>query len=214
MARARTSEAKEQRSKDILLAARTLLKDNNYNNIKVVDIAKLAGVSKALVFVYFKTKEMIFMDLLKDEYRKRFKHLKSYITSNDKISKDEFYLKFLEEMEEILDPESIFIKLTTIKTSILGKNIDMDNLIKSNLFYYEEIDSFCDEISSKVNDLPKKQILEILQVQEALIVGFRNAVDLPDTLLSSFNDYNLDGYKIDFKKNALTAMKHYLNGFK
>ena len=71
MKRAVTEEAKTARSREILDTAERLFMETGYRELKMSDIAKAAGISNGLLFVYFKTKETLFLCLLWREYEKR-----------------------------------------------------------------------------------------------------------------------------------------------
>jgi len=48
------------------MAAVTLFKEKRFEDVTMIDIAKKAAVSKGTLYVYFLTKEAIFLDHAKD----------------------------------------------------------------------------------------------------------------------------------------------------
>lgn len=73
--RAYSEDQKTQRREDILSAAATLFTLRRYEQITMDDIAKTAGVSKGTLYVYFRTKESIFLVHARQEIDLFFAHL-------------------------------------------------------------------------------------------------------------------------------------------
>ncbi len=65
--RAYSNEQKHQRRKDILSAAAELFKNRRYEQVTMADIAKQSGVAKGTLYVYFRTKEELFLVYAKFE---------------------------------------------------------------------------------------------------------------------------------------------------
>ena len=59
--RARKPEQKRERRTEILSAAITLLRERPYNKINIADVARRAGMAKGTVFLYFRTREELFL---------------------------------------------------------------------------------------------------------------------------------------------------------
>jgi AcrR family transcriptional regulator len=70
--RARSDEAKQQRRDAILAAARDLFPKRSYAAITVEAIARACRLTKGTVYLYFPTKEAIFLELLLDELERWF----------------------------------------------------------------------------------------------------------------------------------------------
>lgn len=59
------TEQKEERRKEILVAALNLFVKKGYAGTKTGEIAKLVGMSEGLLFHYFATKETLYLELVK-----------------------------------------------------------------------------------------------------------------------------------------------------
>jgi AcrR family transcriptional regulator len=71
-----SEEYKKQKRKEILLHAEKLFADKGFRDTTVDDIARAAGVSKGALYVYFKSKEDIFLALLDDAMERTIKKLR------------------------------------------------------------------------------------------------------------------------------------------
>ncbi|MFT5500411.1 MAG: AcrR family transcriptional regulator [Woeseiaceae bacterium] len=65
MAEPRFQRRKEDRPAEITEAAMQAFADNGYSGTRVDDVAKRAGVSKGLLYLYFKTKEDLFKAVIR-----------------------------------------------------------------------------------------------------------------------------------------------------
>jgi AcrR family transcriptional regulator len=70
--RARSDEAKQQRRDAILAAARDLFPKRSYAAITVESVARACRLTKGTVYLYFPSKEAIFLELLLDELERWF----------------------------------------------------------------------------------------------------------------------------------------------
>lgn len=67
--RACSSTAKEERRSAILGAAAYLFSVREYREVSIDDVARGAGLAKGTVYLYFKTKETLFLELCADAFR-------------------------------------------------------------------------------------------------------------------------------------------------
>ena len=68
--RAISEEQKLERKKDILNTALNLFEISSFHEISIAKIAKKTGIAKGTVFIYFKTKEELFLSITKTEIEK------------------------------------------------------------------------------------------------------------------------------------------------
>jgi AcrR family transcriptional regulator len=212
MKRAMTESAKAEKAKLILDTAYELYKKSTFDEIKMSDIAKAANVSKGTLFIYYSTKEILFMEMLFLEYEKRYLNLENLILSLETMTYEEFKTLFLSEMESILDQDSVLIRLSAIKNTILEKNIDYDTAIKASMGLYASLEKIVRLLTERVEYLTVESSFDLLLAQNAIIVGYVNMASIPEVLRNVIEDNDLKGFRLDFKKNALIAMEYYLDG--
>jgi AcrR family transcriptional regulator len=212
MKRAMTESAKAEKAKLILDTTYELYKKSTFDEIKMSDIAKAANVSKGTLFIYYSTKEILFMEMLFLEYEKRYLNLENLILSLEMMTYEEFKTLFLSEMESILDQDSVLIRLSAIKNTILEKNIDYDTAIKASMGLYASLEKIVRLLTERVKYLTVESSFDLLLAQNAIIVGYVNMASIPEVLRNVIEDNDLKGFRLDFKKNALIAMEYYLDG--
>ncbi|MBW7455431.1 TetR family transcriptional regulator [Paenibacillus sepulcri] len=212
MKRAMTESAKAEKAKLILDTAREMYQNSTFDKIKMSDIAKAAKVSNGTLFYYYSTKEILFMEMLFLEYEKRFQNFVNVLLPFQTMTLEAFKTFFLSEMESILDQDSMLIRLSAIKNTILEKNIDQETAVKDSTGLYAILDHIVRLLTERVSLLNAEAFYDLLLAQNAIIVGYANMASMPEVLLKAIDDHELEGFRIDFKKNALTAMDYYLVG--
>ncbi len=75
--RACSNSAKEERRSAILKAAAHLFSVREYREVSIDDVARGAGLAKGTVYLYFKTKETLFLELCADAFRGWFNALET-----------------------------------------------------------------------------------------------------------------------------------------
>jgi AcrR family transcriptional regulator len=103
---------KEERPQEITEAALAAFAENGYAATRVDDVAKRAGVSKGLLYLYFKTKEELFKAVVRSLVVPRIDALTASIDSSE-LSAEEFlrgpFLGFVKTMPG--SPVSVVIRL-------------------------------------------------------------------------------------------------------
>ncbi|ULO09571.1 hypothetical protein H1230_12820 [Paenibacillus sp. 19GGS1-52] len=119
---------------------------------------------------------------------------------------------FLSEMEGILEQDSVFIRLSAIKNTILEKNIDEATAIKAGTTLYASLEPIVRFLTERVSFLNAESFFNLMVAQNAIIVGYVNIASMPDVMVKAIAEQKLKDFKIDFKENALTAMEYFLDG--
>jgi len=86
--KARYQRRKEDRPQEITAAALQAFAEKGYAATRVEEVAKRAGVSKGLMYLYFKTKEELFKAVVKSVVVRRVDQLIGSIESTDLSSED------------------------------------------------------------------------------------------------------------------------------
>lgn len=84
-------------------SARVLIAENGYNNTKVEDITQKAEVAKGTFYIYFKTKEEIFLEILSEIFKKMNERVESIKFTKDLKGNLRSFISYLHEgsMEDV-----------------------------------------------------------------------------------------------------------------
>ncbi len=112
MPAARFQRRKEARPAEITQAAMEAFAEKGYDGTRVDDVAKRAGVSKGLLYLYFKTKEELFKAVIKSFVTPRISAFRSSVTDTD-LSAEAFlrgpFLEFAKSIPK--SPVRILVRL-------------------------------------------------------------------------------------------------------
>jgi AcrR family transcriptional regulator len=108
----RFQRRKEDRPEEITSAALKAFAKNGYAATRVDDVAKRAGVSKGLLYLYFKTKEELFKSVVRSFVIPRIETLSRVIENSD-LSSEEFlrgpFLEFARQLPG--SPVGVIVRL-------------------------------------------------------------------------------------------------------
>lgn len=211
--RAMTDEAKATKAQAILDTAAKMFAETEYEKLKMSNIAKEMGISNGILFVYFKTKEMLFFKLLMREYANRLDRLEKIVTARPIDTYQDFKKLVLDEMSDVIDSAPMYIRLCSIRTVIIERNSDMEQMILLKQSLYQRIQEVSSLICEKCNVFTQEEVMGIFMTQESILVGCKLSADLPKDVIKMMNDYSLDGFAYDFKSSAMKTMDCYLDGF-
>ena len=112
MSEPRYQRRKEDRPQEITAAALAAFAEKGYAGTRVEEVAKRAGVSKGLLYLYFKTKEELFKAVVKSVVIRRIDRLIGNIESTDLSSEDFIRGPLLSFMKQVPgSPVAIVIRL-------------------------------------------------------------------------------------------------------
>ena len=213
MKRAMTDTAKAMRAQEILDAAIALYQDASFEEIKMIDIAKKANVSKGTLFNYYKSKESLFMEILFIEYDKRFSGMKKRIQAYELMDEKDFRKFILDELKSILDENSVYMRLSAIKNSILEKNVDYDMILKDKKDLYENGMQIAYELAKRFNRFTPEEFMDFFMAQTAITMGVLSMSKAPEPLMRGMEEHALTGFKIDFQDKTLELMETFMDGY-
>lgn len=154
---------KENSVRRILEAALNEFQKKGFDGARVDEIAKVAGVNKALIYYYFESKEKmleaIFDEMAKDFIAGKSKTLTNNLTNSDPIEnhlqsmdarermKDIVTVAFTESLKENGKPNYLFelvdeVMFGILKEEALGKGKELDIQSRITLFFFSTLPEF------------------------------------------------------------------------
>ena len=112
MAKPRYRRRKEDRPQEITEAALAAFAEKGYAATRITDVAKRAGVSKGLLYLYFKTKEELFKAVIKSFVSPKIDALKKEIEETELSAEQYLRGPFLEFAKQVpTSPARILVRL-------------------------------------------------------------------------------------------------------
>lgn len=131
MAKPRFRRRKEDRPQEITDAALEAFSEKGYAATRVTDVARKAGVSKGLLYLYFKTKEDLFKAVIRSFISPRIESLRAEIESTELSAEEYLRGPFLEFARQI--PKSPARVLVRLMIAEGAKHPDLTNWYQENV---------------------------------------------------------------------------------
>lgn len=206
--RARSTEQKGQRIKEIVSATERLYKKYNYEEITFVQIAKEAGFTRSNLYRYFKTKEEIFLEFLKADVRLWKKDLFNNYKGTKLYSID----NFTEIWVETILINRRLISLFSILYEHLEKHTTYNALLGFKKSFNEDYVQIVDHLNKCLENCTIDKISKFLNLQAALSVGLYQMTDLSSTQNAILQLPEFAHFRTDIRKSLYDGVKLILSG--
>ncbi|RKZ46910.1 MAG: TetR/AcrR family transcriptional regulator [Gammaproteobacteria bacterium] len=122
---------KDDRPKEILTAALEEFSMNGFAGTRMDDVARRAGISKGTVYLYFKSKEELFTEVVRDRILPHIEQLENMNEQSEGSAKDVLHNQLKTIYQELLSTDARFIPKL-----IISEGSRFPELAR---FYFEEI---------------------------------------------------------------------------
>ena len=172
--RARSLEEKFFRRQQILDAASALFAEVGYEGFSVALLASKAGIVKGTLYLYFKTREEVFLALY-DQSLNRWSE--KFIERLPETLEDR---AFCELLYDTSFADALYVPLQARLEKVIEHNVSLDCLLLSKRNFLQQVDRIA-AASADVLRLRNEQALEVIKTLGVLIVGVAGA-DLAPSL--------------------------------
>lgn len=162
--RARTQEAKTFRRIQILDAAEKYFHEVGYEAFSMAGLARLAGVAKGTLYLYFTTREEVFLTLY-NRSLVRWSH-----SFTEQLNDTMIDQRYVETLYATALADGSFIPLLTRLEHVIEHNVAIDSLIQSKRIFIAEVDRIA-VLTAPILGLTKAQTLELIRTLGVLLVG-------------------------------------------
>ena len=202
--RACTIGAKEERRSAILGAAAHLFAVREFRDVSIDDVASSAGVAKGTVYLYFRTKETLFLELCADAFRGWFDALDEGFPEQGAGP-----AALASVIASTLRDRPLLLRLIALLHSVFEENVDDSALRSFKLQMLELLRKPAARIE-KMLKLENGQGLRLMLWTHALMVGLAQMTSREESLSRLRSKYpELEASRLDFNTDfeaALTAM--------
>lgn len=126
----RTAKEPEQRKKDILKAAQRLFREKGYEKTVISDIVKLAGIAQGTFYIYYKSKEDIFLAVLENLSEERVGKIIDIQKREDLNAIQKFNLIAKIEFDLKRRQDDLFLELHTEKNAGVHQKFIINSINK------------------------------------------------------------------------------------
>ncbi len=197
--RAIADEEKVAKRRTILDAAMKLYQDKSYELPSVSAIAKESGLAKGTVYLYFKTKEEIFIVLLEEGFTLICEGISAAITDADECDPG-FISKLVHSYTDMIRNYHGFLTLAAMTNSVLEQNLDLNIALtfKKKIAYHLQI--LGAQLESKLPRLQKGAGAKMLLHIYSLTVGLWQTLNCPKKIRPMMGDEVLGIFNVEYFK--------------
>ena len=210
MKRALDDNDKKLKKDKIIEQALQIFNELSYQKIKIEDIAKNSNVAKGTIFLYFKTKESLFLEITIREFETLFKIfedvLKKEFKPNENYLPDDF-INFLKLSFSRYTNYKILFRLISITNVILEQNSDYNTTSLFKKMLYDNLIKTGANIEELFIFIKKGMGISILLDIYAIIIGFQNITDSSVISKEVIEKENLTLFKFNFEEMFFSAVK-------
>lgn len=205
--RARNEDDKEDRQLAILIAASALFQEMPFQAITMAQVAERAGLAKGTLYLYFKTKEELFLTMLEDELEAWFDSFAGHL-SRAEASLAPRELAGL--MRRTLEGDRSVVRLLGILHGVLEQNASLERLLAFKRTLAERTLRAGAQLAGATTYLTAGQGSQLLVRANALAVGLYQTA-MPSRALAAAmrQDPSLTLFEMDFAQeleDTLTAL--------
>lgn len=201
MQRARGQEEKQRRKKDILRSAMELFSLNAGSMPSVNEIAKRTNLAKGTIYLYFKTREEIYVELLIEKFNLWTDHIEQSISSKPVDTES-----VVNGICEYVQTDKDLLLLASTLHSILEKNITVEKHYQFKRSLFTNLKSSAKRICAYFPSLNTGSATMLLLKSYSTILGIWQVSSLPEPEKGTDQEKEYNELKIDYYSTIRSAL--------
>ena len=162
--RARSSEQKALRRHAVLETAEVYFKEVGYEAFSMAQLAKKAGVAKGTLYLYFKTREELFLTLY-EQSLVRWSQIFIGSLSDTMTSKT-----YAQSLYKTTQADGVFLPLLIRLEHVIEHNVAIPRLIESKRVFINQVEAVAAATSTALR-LSTAQATEVVKTMGVLLIG-------------------------------------------
>lgn len=208
--RARSAEEKAGREAAFVAAARRALETQSYDEVTVADIAARAGLTKASAYLYFATKESLFLRVIEDELQAWFAVVEAALGR----IKTDAVRAVPRLIARTLAEAPVLLQLLTLLHGRIEQNVTLAELTRFKLFLGDALARVGGALETRLA-LPKGAGARLLLRTHALTIGLRQMAEPPDLVRQVIRaNPALTGMTPDFESELAISLADWLKAWR
>ena len=210
MRRAMREEQQEERRQAITDMAWQLFQDRSYSEVNILDVAQVVGLAQGTVYLYFPTKEELFLAVQVQQFAAWFEDIDGRLQNLPSgCGSEEVVLSITESLVTRLSLTRLFAILHVI----LEQNIGYDTAVQFKRMLLEHIDVTGGLIESRLTFLEVGQGIQFLLRTYALVIGLQHITDpAPVVREALIREPELAIFNVNFTSELFTTLVTLLKG--
>lgn len=212
--RAISSDEKLERREAILNAAAELLTRDEYHDISIACIAQKAGLAKGTIFLYFRTKEELFLQLQVRVYKSWFEDINTRLSTSLGHKNETGIDKFVENIMASIGDHPMMTRLTPILHVILERNIDYKTALEFKRFLLSEVRTTGRLIEQCLPFLRKNDGAQFLLHLQVLLIGLIQLTSPAPIVKQVIDTEKMEVFQLNFEERLSAMLALLISGMK
>ncbi|NKQ36346.1 MAG: TetR/AcrR family transcriptional regulator [Chloroflexi bacterium] len=209
MRRAIREEQKEERRQAIVDMAWQLFQERPYPEVNILDVAQGVGLAKGTVYLYFPTKEELFLAVQVQQFTAWFDDIDGRLQNLPENSSEEV----VQAITDSLAARPSLTRLFAILHVILEQNIGYDTAVQFKRMLLDRIGVTGSLIESRLTFLEAGQGVQFLLRTYALVIGLQHMADpAPVVREALIREPELAIFSVNFSSELFTTLVTLLKG--
>ena len=162
--RARSTEQKALRRHAVLVAAETYFREVGYEAFSMAQLAKKTGVAKGTLYLYFQTREELFLTLYEQSL---IRWSQAFI---DDLSDSMTSKAYSQKLFSTASADGTFLPLLIRLEHMIEHNVDIPRLISSKQVFILQVEALAEATSLSLS-LSEAQAIEVVKTMGVLLIG-------------------------------------------
>ncbi|MDD3338085.1 MAG: TetR family transcriptional regulator [Lachnospiraceae bacterium] len=152
--RARTPEQIENRQNEIILACKEIYEKDGYDAVTMKGISEMTSFTRPAIYGYYKTKEEIFMDILKEEFSLWSEDFQKRCQRTNDNSRETFCSLLADSMCD----RTVLLELLSVHLNTMENNTRLERLVEFKKTVYQFFDILRNQICCFFSDADEEHI--------------------------------------------------------
>ena len=205
MIRARSPHHKYDRRLALVAAAREALRERDYTQVGLAQVAQAVQLTKASTFTYFRSKEALFLQVLQFELDDWFTSLNARLPHTTGAS------AVADLLANSLWQRPVLRRLLAILHTVLEVNVTADDLRPFKQFLLDQM-SYTGQRLAKSLDLPLEQGITLLLQLDALLIGLEHLGNPAQAVAEVLAEPELTPLRVDLQPALRMAFLNLIQG--
>lgn len=209
--RATTDEDKQQRRQEIILLAWQMFQHTAYDAITIAEVARQARLAKGTIFLYFRTKEELFLAVQQQQLEDWFSFIDAQLDATDDGAQagiDAVVALFSGTLHE----RPALARLLALLPGVLEHNIDFETALRFKRLLFAHLVQTGSRLERRLPFLQPGQGARLILWLHALVIGFRQMTDIAPVLREVLQQPDLRSIDIDFSTEVTGTFRLLLYG--
>lgn len=209
--RARRDDEKQARRESLLNAAWELFSTSSYEAVTMAGVAGQAGLAKGTTYLYFATKEQLFLALterLLDGWFDDVDHLLTAAGAGPQPSIEQLAAEICASIER----QPGMPRLLAILHTVLEHNIDLETAVQFKRFLLEHVTTTGGLLEQVLPQLAPGQGGHVLLQIDALVIGLQHLCEPAPVVREALEHDEFGIFRMDFGTELRAAMLALLYG--